>query len=563
MLIRLPRIGVMAALGLVFALPVLLSAAPPSPVLAGDWATSAAAGCRVAIDPARVDGRDALQVDYSLATDQSWVNVQAVARKWPAGRPLVFWLKVPAKAGTDLEIKRVAPDGSVFGKRLPLAGKFGAWTRLVVSPNSLEYWWGGHDKSGGSASVAFALSGGGAGRVWLSGIQIGPSGLPPSFPPAGPVLDPQRLRAGEGFAARRHRAMMPADPGVLAYLKALQDTSSSERQLLPGQEGDNVAQTFNNALVAMAFTITGERERAGRILDFYAGAMARDNADRRLQNFYFRGEARGFYQAVSLRRVGADPAHQDTGGTADRWVGDMAWLLLACRCYDRRFGSTRYEPLAAALHALFVSWFQDDGAGMGYVRHGWRHGDAYLHEKEGHEEGNIDCCAAFRAMGDKTHAALVRAWLTRRLAGRRDLPLDLYTWRVLVFGRAEGGFLNVPEYDLRYRKTVRVRGSAACGFYPRPDLGISNIWMDGLGHMACAQMTAGDRERGFFYADQMDSFLIDRSLGGVRTKALPFAANTTGEFGWVRPDRGFSSACAWYLFAKYRFNPLTLETGSR
>ena len=91
----------------------------------------------------------------------------------------------------------------------------------------------------------------------------------------------------------------------------------------------------------------------------------------------------------------------------------------------------------------------------------------------------------------------------------------------------------------------------------------NNIWMDGLGHMSCAEMAAGDRERGYFYADQMDAFLIDRDLDGVQTRALPYAANTTGEFGWVRTDRGFSSACAWYLLAKSRFNPLTLETGPR
>jgi hypothetical protein len=32
---------------------------------------------------------------------------------------------------------------------------------------------------------------------------------------------------------------------------------------------NNEAQTFNNALVAMAFLVKGERDRAERILDFY------------------------------------------------------------------------------------------------------------------------------------------------------------------------------------------------------------------------------------------------------------------------------------------------------
>ena len=55
----------------------------------------------------------------------------------------------------------------------------------------------------------------------------------------------------------------------LKYLESIQDNFSNDKWLVPAQE-DNSGQTFNNALTAMAFILEGEKERAERILDFYA-----------------------------------------------------------------------------------------------------------------------------------------------------------------------------------------------------------------------------------------------------------------------------------------------------
>ena len=148
------------------------------------------------------------------------------------------------------------------------------------------------------------------------------------------------------------------------------------------------------------------------------------------------------------------------------------------------------------------------------------------------------------------------------MPGRRNLPLDLYTWRVLAYGN-HPELLDVPDFDLRYRKTIRVNGRAAMGFYHTADLSIENIWLDGTGHIACAYLAYGDPSRGCFYSNQLDAFLIDRVIGGVKTRALPYTANQTGGYEWVRPDRGFVSVSAWYLFSKNKFNPMTLERFDR
>ena len=97
------------------------------------------------------------------------------------------------------------------------------------------------------------------------------------------------------------------------------------------------------------------------------------------------------------------------------------------------------------------------------------------------------------------------------------------------------------------------------GFFDHADITVTNIWLDGLGHAACAYHAYGDKKRGNFYANQLDALLLDRDINGVRCRAFPYVANKTGGYEWVRFDRGFVSVAAWYLFAKNGFNPMTLE----
>lgn len=333
------------------------------------------------------------------------------------------------------------------------------------------------------------------------------------------------------------------------------------------------AQTFNNALVAMAFILEGEKERAERIFDFYAAATDKNNTDPTLQNFYYNGQARGFFQEVALRDSNAEgEGNLHSGncrvkayhhlGNADRWMGDMVWLRLAYQFYRQEYRSPKYDDISEALSALLLSWYIEDPQGGGYIRSGWRNGDRRLHEDHGHHEGNIDCCALFKLTGNTQTADRILQWLTRQLDGRQDLPLDLYTWRVLS-QTASPGLLDIPDSDPRYRKTLTVNGRPVMGFYHSADSGTDNIWLDGTGHMACAYLTCGDPYRGHFYANQLDALLIDRVINGVKTRALPYTANQSGGYDWVRPDRGFISVSAWYLFAKNRFNPMTLQRAEK
>ncbi len=500
----------------------------------------------------------AVTAKWTLAPGGGWVQMKAEAAGVDEKTPVVFYLK--AEGTGDLELKLVDADGSTFGRKIPLTGQYAKWTPIVIYPGSLDHWWGGDDLLGIVREFHVAVSGRGTGTLILDEVGLGRPGLVSSFPPAGPQIDPNATLPGIGPAQRRDAAMNPADSGVLAWLKAVQDASSPEKALLPAME-DNQAQTFNNALVAMAFLVEGEVERAERILDFYARATDRRNADTMLQNFFLKGQPRGFFQHVRLRSEGGGPAYT-TYGNVDRWMGDMAWLLLACEHHKRVTGTARYKVLGSLLRSLLVSYYTPAKNGPGgYVQHGWRAGDARLHESDGHEEGNIDCYAVFQLVGETKKAEAIRAWLDHRLKGR-GLPLDLYTWRAMAYGRDSASLLDIPEYDLRFRKTVTFNGKEVVGLYHGPDLNVSNIWTDGTGHMAVAHLAVGDRERGQFYANQLDRLLIGRTVGGTPVRALPYTTSTAGGYDWVKTDRGFSSCAAWYIFAKRRFNPLTLETAS-
>lgn len=515
------------------------------------WSLLSGPSCSInlSFDSSLTNG-DGLIADYQLTPSSGWVIMRKVVSYDVTRNPVSFLIKT---GSTDnLELKFTDSDGSVFGRRFSMEGKFADWARVTVYLNNTSYWWGGDTTFGTLAYFEIAVSGTGSGRVWIDEIGKGMEGLPSTLSLSGPVLDPDRELPGIGFRQRRAEFMNPEDSLVLNWLKVMQDNSSAEGKLIPSMEGDSAAQTFNNSIAAMAFVLKHEKIRAERILDFYAGATRPENTDLTLQNFFFEGQARGFYQQVSLS------TYHDDGGSSDRWIGDMAWLLCACKYYDQEFSSDRYAALIGLIRDLFVSFYKPEGSG-GYVQSGWRDGDRYLHESTGHPEGNIDCYAALIMCGETVMAGSIKSWLDNVLQNGVDLPLDLYTWRTLAFGEPTAYLLNKPEFDLRYRKTLNVRGHPAMGFTNVPDIEVENFWIDGTGHMACAFQSTGQEQRGFFYANQLDSLLIDKVLYGIHTRALPYTLNRTGGYGWVDSTKGFSSTSAWYILAKNGFNPLTVS----
>lgn len=349
---------------------------------------------------------------------------------------------------------------------------------------------------------------------------------------------------------------------ILEYLKVMQDNTSPEKMILPSME-DKVGQTFNNSVVAIAFILKGEKERAERILNFYANATDTTNTDKTLQNFFYKGEARGFYQSMALVQVDNVKPFHTFNYQNDRWIGDIVWLGLACKYYQKKFNnSDKYSPLVNLIKNLLISFFEDKGT-YGYVQSGWRKGDTSLHEKTGHHEGNIDCYAFLKLCGEETYAQKIKNWLDNQLYNTKNtsLPLDLYTWGAMSLGKQYGYLLQIPEDSTNFFiKKIQFNGKQITGFYSSPNILADVIWTEGLAHMSCAYSFIGNNFKASFYTYQLENMIFDRNAYNKINMALPYASAKKDGYDWVNTNQGFSSTCAWYILACNRFNPFTLQT---
>lgn len=486
---------------------------------------------------------EGIAIAYNFPLQDDWFDMGiALPGAFASKDPISFFVKSSTNSN-NLELKFIDKDGSTYRRVVSLIN-YTEWEHIVVYLSDTEYGWGGNGTFDQFSRFSVAVNGIGSGTVWIDEIGIGFDTLASTL---ATTKDPNSTLEGIGFAQRRDSSMKEEDPLVLSYLKVIQDNSSTGHDLMPAQEDDQ-AQTFNNSLVAISFIIKDERERAERILDFYANATDINNTDIQLQNFYYNGQARGFYQWVSLATKRA-PA-----GTVDRWMGDMAWLLIACKNYEQKYSSERYSNLVKIIKDLLISFYKEAPVG-GYVQSGWRKGDSELHEATGHPEGNIDCYVAFKLCNENYYAQKIKEWLENELNGKTNLMLDLYTWRTLAFGSNYADLLNIPEYDFRYRKIINIEGKDVMGFYTGPDISINNFWNDGTGHLACAYLAYGDTARGVFYANQLDYLIINRIFNNDTTHTIPYTLNKTGGFDWVDQTKGFVSSASWYIFAKNRYNP--------
>ena len=498
------------------------------------------------------------EFDLRNATNNSWAIMRIEPKEAFDPRvPIVFNLK--SNASSDLEIKMVDDKDITYLRKINMKDEFENWTSFVIYLSNLHFsGWSSSDDFGKFKyfDLAFSSESNESGVVWISGAGFGVEGMNSSF------IDPNS-------SLRRDAKPLPENKSVLEWLKAVQDNASCDRILLPSAGvGGKDASTYDNAIVAMAFIHKGEQERAKRILDFYANATNRENNVVLRQNFFCKDcpapngtsptasenySARGFFQHTIVPNECNETYNAPDNPEVDRWMGDMCWLMLAYCYYDKMYPSQRYKEVENDILDLLIKFKKSAEVGC-YIQNGWIDKDTKLHEKDGHPEGNIDAYAAMKLYNESETAECISEWLDNKLGFRMDDTLDHFTWRVLS-GEAYGSILTYPDEDLGFQKTFVFQGNKINGVASNSEgYESKSIWVDGVGHLSCAFYEAGDWEKGTFYANQMDSYLINDTINGTQYWALPYRITKDGH------EPSAISPAAWYIFAKNQFNPMKLKS---
>ena len=486
--------------------------------------------------------KEGIKAEFELRNaNHSYVNMQLEPKQmFDPEVPVVFNIKT--NASCDLELKMLDEENTTYLRKLTMKEKFENWTSLVFYLKDLDYGWDSkndsYHKFGKFKYFGLAFSGvNGKGEVLLNNASFGKKGMNSFF------IDPNA-------SLRRDAKVLP---------------EKCDGILLPSRgQGDPYASTYDNTIVAMAFILKGEPKRAEKILDFYANATNRDNNVILRQNFFCNNctvpnstfpnasenyNARGFFQHTVVPND-CNKTY-NAPDNSDRWMGDMCWLMLAYRYYDKMYPSQRYDEVEKDLLDLLLKFNKSTEVGC-YIQNGWIDGDTKLHEKDGHPEGNIDAYAAMKLYNESEIANCISEWLDNRLDFRAVTSLDLFTWRVLS-GEANGSLLSYPDEELRFQRTLDFQGKKVRGVASDAEGNDSkSIWVDGVGHLSCAFYEAGDWGKGNFYANQMDSYLINDTVDGKQYWALPYRIMQDGH------ETGAISCAAWYIFAKNQFNPMKL-----
>lgn len=326
------------------------------------------------------------------------------------------------------------------------------------------------------------------------------------------------------------------DQKVYTWLKNQQDANTTG--LLGNQESDNLAGLYPNALAALCFMKQGDVARAERVLDFYL---------REYPTAFAAGSVGGFHQF----------AHASTGAidrTSDRWIGDNAWLLIAGNHYRVRTGRTKYDQMRGTLAAWLINLQEPNGG----IKAGYTGSGSLMTVLS--TEGNLDCYSALVWNGEPRNR--IKTWLDTYMwvaADRRfkqgstvnDSALDTCSWAITALGPSYSTTLPYTETHFAYTARSDANGLNITGF--RDLLGQNRVWLEGTGEMALAYRVVANTTKANTYIAQLERAMTT-SQRWPTTVGVP---NLTNNPGWTgATTRIWVPSQAWYLFAKWNWNPM-------
>jgi hypothetical protein len=312
----------------------------------------------------------------------------------------------------------------------------------------------------------------------------------------------------------------------------------SDVGLLGNQEGDDFSGLYVNALAAICFIHQGDVERAEKIFGVF---------QRQYEAEFASGTPGGFHQFWNAAQ-GAP--HTDT----DRWVGDNAWFLIALNYYRQHVGRSQYNAMRDGIARWLIS-LQDDGGG---IRSGFNKNGPMTHKST---EANLDCYAALVEYPEARQR--VFQWLTTKMwvpeeqrlrmgSTSNESPLDATSWGIGSLGRAFTNLLPYTEAHFIRTDVCDANGVSVTGF--ADFLSKRRIWFEGTGQMVVAYHVAGQHDKAAKYLAEMERAMIasEKFLGVV---GLPCSSSDPAWTGATR--KIFVPSQAWYLFGRWRFNPMS------
>ena len=363
------------------------------------------------------------------------------------------------------------------------------------------------------------------------------------------------------------------------WLIAQQDLHSTGLLESYEDNNDTTAFTFDQAVAIIAFTTSGELERAREILNTMKSIQLNDS-----KNSWFE-----CYNAVDATY----------GGCYKHVTGPIAWMVMAVNFYECRTEDPNYAPVARmALGWLDTMMHKDDPNDERYGSLKWSDYDLNIISTE----HALDAYSAYywRGMLDANDSYLYKAslildYLRREMwapspnsncvkdvnvfwRGYNDwtFATDCQSWGVLCLGprgpdgeefhRALNLLLENPYGGTRtvhdYNESITdVNGFKSwVGFWnicdPNqwlPNTGdLPRVWVDGTEHVAAALYSIGDDNNGDYFHNQMGR-IIDSNGGLVNS----FSETNPEEYEDYRYN--YVASAAWYYFNEVRLNPFNLR----
>ncbi len=313
--------------------------------------------------------------------------------------------------------------------------------------------------------------------------------------------------------------------------------------LLESAENGNIVSLYDNALAAMVFMLNGNFTKAEKIFNFFNARISTE----------------------LTKGVGGFSQLRDKEGVPNnrRWMGDNAWLLIALNNYKNITGKTTYDQLASEISKWLIK-LQDTDGGL-YA--GYDPNNSLLDYKV--TEGNID---SFNAIVGYTgfHSQLLRflkndRWSVtdKNLVAWPSNPtylyaLDLHSWSYSIFKDYPVSSLTTAKRFLTTQTATNQSTIMGYCFDEDKDA----VWLEGTGQMALAFGVAGmqiEKER---FLLEMDKVFL-QSKKYANASGFPYASNPGTTYGsdalWSGAPKDIAiSGGAWYLFAKYGFNPFAV-----